>query len=135
MRIAWQPTEPPLRPVAVAGHGTVGDRLAARAGQEERWVLVRFAAWSVVVGDDLPWVDGATYLGQLPGAAEVLVPVHRGPRLHPDLVVKAVRSLRPGSARGQVAVIPDSPDSPDVPDSPDSPDGDRVAVLLLGDCP
>jgi hypothetical protein len=125
MKIDWQPAEPPFGAVAVAGQGVVGERLAARAGHEPPWTIVRFADWTVVVGDELPWVDGVTYLGVLPGTSAVLVPVHRRPCLHPELVVKAVRLVCADAGAGgalRVALIPESPN-----------DGaGRVAVLLLG---
>ena len=120
MKVLWEVVEPPLSPVAVAGPGTVGDALAAKATQRGLRQVVRFAGWTVVVDHDLPWVDGVTYLGQLPGTTDVLVPVLRRPRLHPDLVAAAVRSLT-GEPRGRVALVPEDPHGTD-----------RVAVLALG---
>ena len=121
-RIEWQPVEPPLAAVAVAGHGVVGQRLAARAEHEPRWMLLQFPDWSVVIGDGLPWVDGVTYLGALPATMELLVPVHWRPRLHADLVVRAVRSFAAGIGPVRVALIPERPGDTD----------GRVAVLPLG---
>ena len=115
MKVRWETAEPPLPPVAAAGRGLVGARLADRATADPRWDLVRFSDWCVLVGDELPWADGVIYLGVLPGAGDVLVPVHRRPQLHPGLVTRAVMSLG-GGARGRVALIPDD---------------DGVAVLRL----
>lgn len=73
--ITWSRREPPLTPVAVVADtstcsvaGTVRtlaqatvERLAAGADLR----VVEGDGWIVVIGlaDDLPWVDGATYLG------------------------------------------------------------------------
>ena len=114
MKVQWDAAEPPLPAVAVAGRGVVGERLAARASVDERWDLVCFTDWCVLTGDDLPWVDGVVYLGVLPGTIDVLIPVHRRPRLHPGLVTRAVTSMC-GAER--VALIPDD---------------DGVSVLPLG---
>jgi hypothetical protein len=115
MRIAWRPIEPPLEPVAAVGRGVVGDRLAERASRRGDWRVIRYAQWTLIAGDDLPWVDGVVYLGVLPGTKDVLVPVHRRPHLHADLVVNAVRSLTVG--RTGVAIVPDE---------------EQVAVLVVG---
>ena len=116
MNVGWEPAEPPLPPVAVAGRGAVGERLAERATVAASWDLVRFSEWCVLVGDELPWIDGVIYLGILPGARNVLVPVHRRPQLHPELVMKAVTSIV-GGPSGRVALIPDD---------------DGVSVLRVG---
>ena len=69
-----------------------------------------------MLGDELPWIDGVIYLGVLPGTTDVLVPVHRSPQLHPDLVKRAATSIA-GGAGGRVALMPDD---------------DGVSVLRLG---
>ena len=116
MKVRWETAEPPLSPVAVAGRGAVGERLVERATVTPRWDVVRFSEWCVLIGDELPWIDGVIYLGVLPGTSNVLVPVHRRPQLHPDLVMRAVTSIV-GGPSGRVAVIPDD---------------DTVSVLRLG---
>ncbi len=105
MRVEWTTAEPPLEAVAAAGRGSAAARLEAKVGESTRWTVTRFAEWLVVAGDDLPWFDGVIYLGRLVGAAGVLVPVHRHPLLHPELVGRASASLR-GSAPC-AALIPD----------------------------
>jgi len=61
--LTWSRREPPLSPAAVAG----GAELRAatvrrlRAGAELRVAIG--PEWTLVAGDDLPWADGATYLG------------------------------------------------------------------------
>lgn len=113
--IGWVAAAPPLRPVAACGRGPVAVRLAERA-EAGPWTTARYDDWTVVLGDELPWVDGVVYLGALPDAPGVLVPVHRVPALSPDLVRSAVRRLA-GSAK-QVALVPDET-------------GGDVAVLVL----
>jgi hypothetical protein len=116
MKIGWETAEPPLSPVAVAGHGTVGTQLAERAKASPHWESIRFSDWCVVIGDELPWIDGVIYLGLLPGTTDVLIPVHHRPQLHPDLVARAGASIA-GDTRGRIALIPV---------------GDGVSVLRLG---
>ena len=112
--VGWTTVVPPLETAAVCARGAVATRLADRAG--DNWTVLRYDDWTVVLGDDLPWVDGVVYLGALPDAPHVLVPVHRVPALTPDLVLGAVRRLARGAKR--VALVPDDA-------------GDDVAVLVL----
>lgn len=105
MKVAWEHADPPLPAVAVAAHGTAAEVLAAKTSRAS-WKVHLFEDWIVIGGDDLPWVDGAIYLGRLPGTARVLVPVHRQPRLHPDLVERLVARFR-GAAHA-AALIPGS---------------------------
>ena len=106
MRVPWQPAEPPLPAVALAASGAMKATLLGKAADDDRFTTTTFADWAVVEGPDLPWVDGATYLCQLPGAADVLVPVHQRPGLDPDLVRRAVRSVLSGLRAERTAVIP-----------------------------
>jgi hypothetical protein len=75
LRVRWERSEPPLPPVAAAGRGAVGERLADRATAAPIWDLIRFSEWCILIGDELPWTDGVVYLGVLPGTVNVLVPV------------------------------------------------------------
>jgi len=104
MNVDWEPSEPPWPAIAVAACGTAAEALALRAERDPSWTVTRFADWIVVAGEELPWADGAVYLARLPGTAHVLVPVHRRPQLHPELVERATRAYR-GSARA-AALIP-----------------------------
>lgn len=61
--LTWFRREPPLSPAAVAG-GPELRAVTVRRLREGAELRVAFGpAWTLVVGDDLPWVDGATYLG------------------------------------------------------------------------
>lgn len=116
MRIAWAPAEPPLPATAVAVQVPAAARLEAKIDRNPQWRVTRFDSWTVVRGAELPWVDGAIYLGELPGATRVLVPVHHRPLVHPDLVHRAAATFR-GTAQS-IALLPGS---------------DGVAVLPLAD--
>lgn len=78
----WRRREPPLAVRAVAACGSAARTLAAEAASRvEEGVLLRAVSdeeWVVVLGaaDDLPWVDGARYLGWDAGA---LVPTTHEP--------------------------------------------------------
>lgn len=94
--LTWTRREPPLHPAAVAG----GSELRAatvrrlRGGAELR---VAFSPeWTLVVGDDLPWADDATYLGWDDG---LLVPT----TLAPSTPAGLLRFALPGDV---LAVLP-----------------------------
>jgi hypothetical protein len=82
IQLEWARREPPLRPAAVAATGSVVDSLRratinrADLGGELR--AVGGDGWLVVLGDstDLPWADGAIYLGWDSG---LLVPTTSAP--------------------------------------------------------
>lgn len=107
MKITWSVVDEPLPATAVAGHDLVADRLAERVRGNPHWAVTRLDRWTVVHGDRLPWVEGVVYLGELPGAADILVPVHRRPDLHPDLVRQLARELIPAGQPARVALVPD----------------------------
>jgi MoxR-vWA-beta-propeller ternary system domain bpX5 len=82
IQLAWDRREPPLQPAAVAATGSVVDSLRKATinridlGGELR--AVGGDGWLVVLGDsaDLPWADGAIYLGWDSG---LLVPTTSAP--------------------------------------------------------
>lgn len=126
----WRVREPPLTPAAVAGVGPVAAALLARARQPPvaarglpvpgsggptlavggpsgpGWAGVWSSAPALVVlvGVDLPWVDGAQYLGRDPDAPGVLLPTRLQPGVAPDLWAR--RALGPFAAeQWPVAVV------------------------------
>ena len=103
--LTWDQREPPLPPVAVLGTGAVAHRLAM-AVTEEAAARLRIAAaptTMLVLGeaDDLPWADGARYLGREDG---LLVPTTRKPSLPADLLRAALSETMPGQ---EFAVLDD----------------------------
>ncbi len=57
---------------------------------------------------DLPWVDGAGYLGRDPAAPGLLFPTTQAPELHPSLLERAFSEKARGPG-GTIAVLLDPP--------------------------
>ncbi len=108
--LRWSPREPPLAPVAVAGSGPVALSLAAGARDRvEAGARLRAAAtagWIVVLADvaDLPWADGAVYLGWDDG---LLVPTTRVPWPPAGIVRGALAGQHIPDDCGLVVLLPD----------------------------
>jgi hypothetical protein len=104
IQLEWARREPPLQPAAVAATGSVVDSL--RKATTNRMDLVGELravggdGWLVVLGDstDLPWADGAIYLGWDSG---LLVPTTSVPSPPAGLL----RSALP--QEGLVVLLPD----------------------------
>ncbi|MEH1166936.1 hypothetical protein V6V47_16275 [Micromonospora sp. CPCC 205539] len=110
MSLRWRRRDAPLPAAAVAASGavvaelredtllrvTTGARLLACAGRERSWLIV--------LGDqaDLPWADGAVYLGWDGG---VLVPTLEQPWPCADLLRDPLRRLTDQQA-GLIALLP-----------------------------
>lgn len=102
-RLGWRPRNEPLTCAAVAGCGPVRIRLVAdaadrlRAGAALR--AIADSAWAVFLGEtvDLPWADGAVYLGWEGG---LLVPTAVRPTAPPDLLRRAI-----GRPRDELVVL------------------------------
>jgi MoxR-vWA-beta-propeller ternary system protein len=99
MRVAWRRASQSLDPVVVAGRAMVGETLAFRAqrllSSGDAVTLSRLGEWTVVQADrgTLPWADGCVFLGQLPGATGVFVPVHFVPDVPADILAAAIRRI------------------------------------------
>lgn len=108
--VRWEPREPPLEPRAVAGWGDVAAALLARlarCGDERLARLTGVAGDGVVVvlgaAEDLPWVDGAIWLGADPEVELLLVPT----ALRCDVPATwLARRLGGVAGPGPVAVLP-----------------------------
>jgi hypothetical protein len=95
--VEWRPRAAPLEPVGMAVRGeaarALAERLLAR-GDEALGRLSGVAAPDllVVLGEaaDLPWVDGAVYLGRDAGAPSLLLPTNREPTAPLPLVERAL---------------------------------------------
>lgn len=104
IELAWARREPPLQPAAVAATGSVIDSLRKATinrmdlGGELR--AVGGDGWLVVLGDraDLPWADGAIYLGWDSG---LLVPTTSVPSPPTGLLRTALPQ------EGLVVLLPD----------------------------
>jgi len=100
-RLSWSRREPPLPAAAVAATGTalgpLRDATLARPPEHELRAIGG-DDWLVVLGNDLPWADGAVYLGWDSG---ILVPT----TATPSLPVALLRGALPSA--GLVVLLPD----------------------------
>jgi MoxR-vWA-beta-propeller ternary system domain bpX5 len=93
--IEWRPREPPLIPCAVAGRGQTAVALARRAAASTEtkglWCIAA-GEWLLLSGapNELPWADGAFYLGRDPHAPNLLLPTVRMPTVPVDLLARAL---------------------------------------------
>ncbi|MFO0725963.1 MAG: hypothetical protein U1E65_19420 [Myxococcota bacterium] len=97
----------PLEPRGVLGLGPVARQLLQRVLWDDDARLSTFTgvandALVVILGQELPWVDGVTYLGQDPRAPGLLLPTQLEPALPLDLVARALGRQR--KSRGPAAV-------------------------------
>jgi hypothetical protein len=105
--IEWRPREPPLLPCAVAAQGDAAIALARRAATSGRSLSCVAANGLIVLlgsAEDLPWVDGALYLGRDPNAPNLLLPTALAPTVPADLVERAL-TKRFASARPPLAIL------------------------------
>lgn len=109
--ITWSARAIPLVPAAVAARGPVALHLVERLRglPDERLARLEGARANglvVVAGPtlDLPWLDGVTYLGHEPDAADLLVPTTRQASAPAALVEAALRS-RGALPAGPFAVL------------------------------
>lgn len=97
LSISWDLREPPLAPIAVLGSGVVARRLAAavRPAVASALEVAASAESLLIVGgtDDLPWVDGARFLGREDG---LLMPTTHVPSVPSDLVRSVLAQAMPG---------------------------------------
>lgn len=106
-RLAWIDREAPLPAAGVVAHATAVAALARSADSRLDAGASLAAAYGhgylVIIGDDadLPWADGATYLGW---EAAVLVPTTRQPVPRTALIAEAAR--RTAGAHDLVVVLP-----------------------------
>lgn len=113
--LRWRVREPPLSPAAAAATGPAARALAQRllAMPDERLRALRGVAGEallLIIGaeEDLPWVDGAQYLGRDPEAPGLLLPTTLCPAVPLPLVERAVM-LRRRTAPMPMAVVLDPP--------------------------
>lgn len=110
--VTWRPRPAPLDPVGLAVRGEAARMLARRLLARDDEALARLAGVAapgllVVLGDaaDLPWVDGAVYLGRDADAPSLLLPTAREPSAPLPLVERALLArARAGAADGTGAM-------------------------------
>lgn len=106
---AWPPRWPPLAPAACAAEGTAATALLRRAleaPRPEAWRGVAGEGLVVLVGEELPWVEGAAWLGLDPDMPGLYVPTNRRPPGPPDLWAAALLARGGADGHGPFAVLP-----------------------------
>jgi hypothetical protein len=94
--ITWARREPPLAAVAVAGTGNLREATKTRLAGGAMLRAAVSDDWILVLGEDLPWAEGAIYLGRDEG---LLVPTTLRPSLPAGI-------LRAALGPGTLAVLP-----------------------------
>jgi hypothetical protein len=116
--LPWGPRAEPLDPVGVAARGKAARVLAERLLARDDEALARLHGVAgedllVVLGEapELPWADGATYLGRDPRAPSLLLPTTRQPSVPLPLLERALiaRAQRVPNAPPPLAVLLDPP--------------------------
>lgn len=112
--VAWRPRTTPLDTVGVAARGEAARFLARRLLARDDEALARLNGVAapellVVLGEsaDLPWVDGAVYLGRDAAAPFLLLPTTREPAVPLPLLERAF--VRATDAPPPLAVLLDPP--------------------------
>jgi len=97
IEIQWTRRRAPLPPVAAVARDGAARKLVTRLLEREDEVFARLRGVAsddlvLVLGDrdDLPWVDGVSYLGRAPGAPELLVPTNLEPTVPESLLSRAI---------------------------------------------
>ncbi|WP_331771372.1 hypothetical protein OG948_48100 (plasmid) [Embleya sp. NBC_00888] len=121
----WHPREPPLPVAAVLARGSAVPGLALRIVERlARGDVLRAVGdqdWLVVVGEDLPWLDGLRYLGW---DGEALTPTTMRPAPSAELWRLAL------GPRDLVVLLPDGVLVAPMPAGP--ADRDALATLATG---
>jgi hypothetical protein len=109
-QVAWTPRDVPLLARAVAACGPAARALGRRLAALDDDALRGLAAVAgddllVVLGEELPWIDGVLYLGRAESAPDLLLPTALAPTVPPALLEVAIRRLVTRTA--PVAVLPD----------------------------
>lgn len=115
--VSWRSRSAPLEPVGMAARGATARALARRLLARDDDALARLSGVAgpellVVLGvaADLPWVDGAVYLGRDADAPALLLPTTREPSMPPVLAERAlVARAQVLNATPPLAVLLDPP--------------------------
>ena len=108
MQLTWEFREDPLEAIALFAAGPVVRKLVDRLlkySDETLAALKGVAGQDVmlILGQELPWVDGVCYLGRDPMAPTLLLPTHSAPKPSAELLEQALDTR---DASVPVAVIP-----------------------------
>lgn len=96
VKLPWRERGKPRPVLAMLAVGPTKDALRSRLLTEEkleRWRGVGGSDWIVLMGGELPWVDGAEWFGTDEAAPALLLPTLYDPGLHPALVQQALLGL------------------------------------------
>ncbi len=104
MSFQWQARVEPLTPIGLCVRGEAARRLARRLiAQPRNLVGVHTRDALILLGDDLPWVDGVVYLGKEHPLDAVLLPTH----LQPDWPASWIAQALQRQSTAPWAVLPD----------------------------
>ncbi len=112
INVTWAQRQEPLSPVCVAA---IGDRATAlglrllKEDYQESFVRLQAVVTDNILllfgaVDDLPWVDGALYLGKDSQAGSMLIPTNLAPSVPMDVVFRAI--LKGFPAAPPVVLLP-----------------------------
>lgn len=97
IQISWTPRRTPLTAIAAAARGEAAAKLVKRllARDDAHLRLLRgvgSADLVLIAGpqDQLPWVDGVSYLGRVNGAPDILLPTNLQPTVPESLLARAI---------------------------------------------
>ena len=115
--LSWRSRSAPLEPVGMAARGETARALARRLLARDDDALARLSGVAgpellVVLGvaAELPWVDGAVYLGRDSDAPALLLPTTREPSVPPVLAERAlIARAQVLNAAPPLAVLLDPP--------------------------
>ncbi|HKV12615.1 MAG TPA: hypothetical protein VJ725_31005, partial [Thermoanaerobaculia bacterium] len=116
--VVWSPRARPLPPVGAVARGRaarlLGERLLARSDEDlARLEGVAGEDLLIVLGPaaELPWTDGAVYVGRDPEAPSLLLPTTREPSVPLPLLEQALiaRAQRVPGVSPPLVVFPDPP--------------------------
>jgi hypothetical protein len=105
--VTWTPREEPLAVEAAFARGEASQRLARRLLAHQGPTPLRAVAGEgllVILGDDLPWVEGIVYLGRDAGASQMYLPTVLAPSVVPALLARAIERRMPAPA-GPFALV------------------------------
>ncbi len=113
--VTWSDREPPLPACAVAARGDVARRLASHLLELDQSAMGRLSGVAgknsiVLLGDEtnLPWVDGALYLGRDPLAPSLLLPTRIEPAVPAANLLERALLNRFSKYKLPLAILPET---------------------------